>query len=110
MSTNEKADKPEKKDKISFTKELYPLIYAFGDVPTPRPDTVALVEQLTIDYLTNFLEKSKKLTSNNKPRVEEMLFVIRNDDKKLSRVEGLLYMNEELKKARKAFDVDDTDT
>ena len=73
-------------------------------------DTVALVEQLTIDYLTNFLEKAKKLTSNNKPRVDEMLFVLRNDDKKLSRVEELLYMNEELKKARKAFDVDETET
>lgn len=109
MSTSEKPDRTDKKDKISFTKELYPLIYAFGDVPTPRPDTVALVEQLTIDYLTTFLEKAKKITTNNKPRVEEMLFVLRNDDKKLSRVEGLLYMNEELKKARKAFDVDDTD-
>lgn len=105
----EKTDKSEKKDKISFTKELYPLIYAFGDVPTPRPDTVALVEQLTIDYLTNFLEKAKKLSSNNKPRVEEMMFVLRNDDKKLTRIEELLYMNEELKKARKAFDVEDTD-
>ena len=105
----EKIDKSEKKDKISFTKELYPLIYAFGDVPTPRPDTVALVEQLTIDYLTNFLEKTKKLSSNNKPRVEEMMFVLRNDDKKLTRIEELLYMNEELKKARKAFDVEDTD-
>jgi len=36
--------------------------------------------------------------------VEDMIFLIRKDPKKYSRVKELLLMNEELRKARKAFD------
>ena len=36
--------------------------------------------------------------------VEDIIFIIRKDPKKYSRVKELLLMNEELRKARKAFD------
>lgn len=36
--------------------------------------------------------------------VEDIVFLIRKDTKKYSRVKELLMMNEELRKARKAFD------
>ena len=36
--------------------------------------------------------------------VEDIVFLIRKDAKKFSRVKELLLMNEELRKARKAFD------
>jgi transcription initiation factor TFIID subunit 13 len=42
-----------------------------------------------------------------KLRTEDLLFVLRNDPKKHARVEELLYMNEDLKRARKAFEVDE---
>ena len=35
------------------------------------------------------------------------MFCVRKEPKKLARVEELLYMNEELKKARKAFEVEE---
>ena len=37
-------------------------------------------------------------------QVEDIIFLIRKDARKYSRVRELLMMNEELKKARKAFD------
>lgn len=37
-------------------------------------------------------------------QVEDLIFLIRKDPRKYSRVKELLMMNEELKKARKAFD------
>ena len=37
-------------------------------------------------------------------QVEDMIFLIRKDSRKYARVKDLLMMNEELKKARKAFD------
>jgi len=40
-------------------------------------------------------------------RMEDLLHVLRRDPKKLARLEELLYMNEELKKARKAFDLEE---
>lgn len=40
-------------------------------------------------------------------KTEDLLFIMRKDKKKYSRMEELLYMNEELKKARKAFEADE---
>ena len=37
-------------------------------------------------------------------QVEDIIFMIRKDSRKYARVKELLMMNEELKKARKAFD------
>lgn len=37
-------------------------------------------------------------------QVEDIVFLVRKDPKKYARVKELLMMNEELKKARKAFD------
>jgi len=46
-------------------------------------------------------------TPNLKLRTDDLLHVLRHDPKKLARVEELLFMNEELKKARRAFDIDE---
>lgn len=35
------------------------------------------------------------------------MHVLRHDGKKVARVEELLFMNEELKRARKAFDIEE---
>lgn len=40
-------------------------------------------------------------------RTDDLLHVLRHDEKKLARVEELLFMNEELKRARKAFDIEE---
>jgi len=37
-------------------------------------------------------------------QVEDIVFLVRKDQRKFTRVKDLLTMNEELKKARKAFD------
>ena len=37
-------------------------------------------------------------------QVEDIVFLVRKDQRKYARVKDLLTMNEELKKARKAFD------
>ena len=37
-------------------------------------------------------------------QVEDVLYLVRQDNRKYARVKDLLMMNEELKKARKAFD------
>lgn len=42
-----------------------------------------------------------------KLRTDDLLFVLRKDPKKHARVEELLFMNEELKKARKAFEMEE---
>lgn len=41
---------------------------------------------------------------NGRVQVEDIMYLARKDKKKYARVKELLNMNEELKKARKAFD------
>lgn len=85
------------------------MMYGFGDDASPRSDTVDLVEDLTIEYLYDLLHEAHKvaLQHGGKVRTEDLMFVLRKDTKKYTRVEELLFMNEELRKARRAFETDD---
>ncbi len=60
---------------------------------------------LFTSYLVLFqTEKALDVSKAGKITVEDLIFVIRKDTKKYSRVKELLLMSEELRKARKAFD------
>ena len=37
-----------------FYKDLRLLMYAFGDEPNPNPESVAVLEEMTVDFLTDF--------------------------------------------------------
>lgn len=83
-------------------------MYGFGDAENPLPETVDLVEELTIDYLTKFAKKAMEAANRRgKLQTEDLLYVIRHDEKKLARCLELLEMNEQLKEARKNFDTTD---
>ena len=49
-------------------------------------------------------KKAMEIGKSGRIIVEDLIFLIRKDPKKYSRVKELLLMNEELRKARKAFD------
>lgn len=67
-------------------------------------ETAELVEDLAIDFITEMTLKSMDVGKKGKVHVEDIIYTIRKDPKKYARVKDLLTMNEELKKARKAFD------
>jgi len=93
----------EKKKKI-FTKELRCMMYGFGDEQNPYSESVDLLEDLVIEYITEMTKRAMDVGKAGKIAVEDMIFLIRKDPKKYSRVKELLLMSEELRKARKAFD------
>ena len=45
-----------------------------------------------------------ELNKQNKVTVDDLLYILRKDTRKYTRAKDLLRMNEELKRARKAFD------
>eukprot|EP00795_Rhopilema_esculentum_P017381 gene17381-8976_t len=51
-------------------------------------------------------QKAMQIGKKGRVHVEDIVFLIRRDPKKYARVKELLTMNEELKKARKAFDAE----
>lgn len=67
-------------------------------------ETAELVEDLAIDFITEMTLKAMEVGKKGKVHVEDIIYTIRKDAKKYARVKDLLTMNEELKKARKAFD------
>ncbi|PJF17832.1 Transcription initiation factor IID, 18kDa subunit domain-containing protein [Paramicrosporidium saccamoebae] len=82
------------------------MLFGFGDSNNPRQDTVELVEELVIEYLTDTITAAARI-SQTRVRTDDLLHVLRHDEKKLARVEELLYMNEVLDRVRKAFDSDE---
>ncbi|TYH11505.1 hypothetical protein ES288_A07G263400v1 [Gossypium darwinii] len=84
------------------------MMYGFGDDPNPLPETVTLVEEIVVEYVTDLAHKAQDIGSKRgKLSVEDFLFLIRKDLPKLNRCMELLSMQEELKQARKAFEVDE---
>ncbi|KAI5056871.1 hypothetical protein GOP47_0028689 [Adiantum capillus-veneris] len=91
-----------------FTRELRIMMYGFGDDPDPIPETVSLVEDILVDYVTEMVHKAQDIASRRgKLTTEDLMFLVRKDARKFARVKELLAMNEELKRARKAFEVDE---
>ncbi|KAJ7524568.1 hypothetical protein O6H91_17G011900 [Diphasiastrum complanatum] len=84
------------------------MMYGFGDDPDPIPETVMLMEDILIDYITDMIHKSQDVASRRgKLSTEDIMFLVRKDARKFARVKELLAMNEELKRARKAFEIDE---
>ena len=94
------------KKKRLFTKELRCMLYGFGDDQVPYTETVELLDDLLIQYITNMTVKAMNVGKKGRVHVEDIVYLIRKDPKKYARVKELLTMNEELKKARKAFDAE----
>ncbi|TYH48917.1 transcription initiation factor TFIID subunit 13 isoform X2 [Gossypium hirsutum] len=87
-----------------FQKDLQHMMYGFGDDPNPLPETVALVEDIVVEYAHKAQDIGSK---RGKLSVDDFLYLIRKDLPKLNRCTELLSMQEELKQARKAFEVDE---
>ncbi|KAF8402759.1 hypothetical protein HHK36_010849 [Tetracentron sinense] len=83
------------------------LVYSLF-VLQPLPETVALMEDIAVEYITDLVHNAQDVASKRgKLLTEDFVFLIRQDMPKLHRCSELLSMNEELKQARKAFEVDE---
>jgi transcription initiation factor TFIID subunit 13 len=92
------------KRKRLFGKELRLMMYGFGDDQNPFTESVDMLEDLVIQFINDIANKAQDIGRNGKISVEDVIHIVRKDQRKYSRVRDLLSMNEELKKARKAFD------
>jgi transcription initiation factor TFIID subunit 13 len=80
------------------------MMYGFGDDQNPYTESVDMLEDLVIFYITEVICKALDVGKSGRIQVEDIMYLARKDAKKFARVKDLLSMNEELKKARKAFD------
>jgi len=87
-----------------FSKELRCMMYGFGDDQNPYTETVDMLEDLVIQFISEIAHKAMEIGRPQRVSVEDVMHLVRRDPRKYARVKDLLIMNEELKKARKAFD------
>lgn len=98
---------PENKDKDRkrlFSKELRCMMYGFGDDLNPYTETVDMIEDLVLKFINDIAIRALNFGSTDRISIEDLLFILRKDTKKYSRLKDLLNMNQELRQARKAFD------
>ncbi|GAV82533.1 TFIID-18kDa domain-containing protein, partial [Cephalotus follicularis] len=108
VGSSQQSETSFKRKRGVFQKDLQHMMYGFGDDPNPLPETVALVEDILVEYVTDLAHKAQDFGSKRgKLSVEDFLYLIRKDLPKLNRCTELLSMQEELKQARKAFEVDE---
>ena len=90
-----------------FHKDLPPMMYGFGDARAPLPQTVQMMEELVVDYITDILrqaaaaaeQRSWATCGSTSTQIAErdLLFLLRKDRKRLDRVLSLLDVYEEQK-------------
>jgi len=97
-------DAPLEKRKKMFTKELRCMMFGFGDDQNPYSESVDMLEDLVVEFISEMTKKSMEVGRPGRISVEDVIYLIRKDSKKFSRVKELLLMSEALRKARKAFD------
>lgn len=94
-----------KEKKPNFLREIRVLMYAHGDVTHPRYDTAETLHGYLIGYLTTLLLKAKDVSkARGRTKTDDLLYTVKRDRRKYTRVKELLATNEELKRARKPFD------
>jgi len=88
------------------------MMFGFGDVANPLPQSTQLMEDLVTDYVQQILHKAsavseerhrqlKRGTESLRVRERDLLFVLRKDQKRYNRVNELLKAWEEQKEARR---------
>lgn len=83
------------------------MMYGFGDSETSRKDTSECLHSYLLGYLRNLLIKTQNMAKiKGKTKTDDLLYIIKKDRRKYLRVKELLLTNEELKNARKAFDIE----
>ncbi|KAJ7343445.1 transcription initiation factor IID, 18kD subunit-domain-containing protein [Mycena albidolilacea] len=92
----------------SFTKELKNLMYGFGDDRNPANDTVNVMEEILIEYITDVCQTAGAQTKRVRLSIEDLRRALSRppDAKKLARMEELLFMQEDIKRARAQFSED----
>ena len=102
--SNKKADSETQNDtekNMSFAADLKHLMFAFGDVENPDPDSLQLLEDYVIEYIQNISINAFRRSKNrgaNEIKLRDLVAVVKNDRKKYYRIPPLITTYENFRK------------
>lgn len=94
-----------------FPRDVSSLLYAYGDVAQPLPETVQCLDELVSGYLVDVCSSAYRTAQNsqrNKLKLEDFRFAIRHDPIKLGRADELIATNKLITEAKKQFNGSDS--
>jgi len=83
------------------------MMYAFGDVESPSNDTVNVLEDILVEYITDVCTTAHLVSTNRgRLRIEDIRYALRTParSKQLGRVDELLILQSEITKAKRMID------
>ncbi|QLL34673.1 hypothetical protein HG536_0H00480 [Torulaspora globosa] len=89
-----------------FSKDVSSLLYAYGDVAQPLPETVQCLDELVSGYLVDVCSNAFRVAQGSrrsKLKLEDFKFAIRHDPVKLGRAEELIATNKLITEAKRQF-------
>ncbi|KAH9005278.1 TFIID-domain-containing protein [Lactarius hatsudake] len=103
--TSSRGYKKQSNFKGLFTKELRNLMFGFGDDRNPSNDTVNVMEEILVEYIADVCQTALAPTKKSRLSIEDFRRALSRpaDAKKLARMEELLFMQEDIKRARAQF-------
>ncbi|KEH43209.1 transcription initiation factor TFIID subunit [Medicago truncatula] len=77
-ASSQPPDTSSKRRRGVFQRELQHMMYGFGDDPNPLPESVALMDDIVVEYITELVHKAQDIGSQRgKLSVEDFLYLIR---------------------------------
>ncbi|CAO1619976.1 unnamed protein product [Sympodiomycopsis kandeliae] len=104
-----------------FAKDLPSMMYGFGDAREPDAQSIEVMEALTINFLTDLCHRCRPApysfpasrgyaySNRAKVKIDDIRFALRKDEKKLARLEELLYLEGIINGAKKILSTDVVD-
>ena len=92
-----------KKRRGLFTEDLRRIMYGYGDDADPLKETVNIVEDIVIEYISEMTQKAMEQGGEGhkgKVHVNDLLSLVRRHPRKYARATELLRVDREIKKAR----------
>ncbi|KAK7948507.1 transcription initiation factor IID [Apiospora hydei] len=91
-------------------KDLSALMYAYGDVPQPLPDTVRVMDEIMTEFLEGVCFEASQhaqYASRQKLKFDDFEFSLRRNPQYLGRVAAMVEKRKHIKEMRRAFQPDD---
>lgn len=101
-----------------YTRSVPMMMYGFGDARFPDHQSVDLMENLVVGFLTDLCHRCRPApyhfpasrnypyTTRAKVKIDDLKFALRKDEKKLARLEELVYLEGVISGAKKILSLD----
>ncbi|KAI1118041.1 transcription initiation factor IID, 18kD subunit-domain-containing protein [Nemania sp. NC0429] len=92
------------------SKEIATLLYAYGDVRDPIPETVRVLDEIVTEFLEGVCFEASRhaqVAGRQKLKFDDFEFALRRNPQYLGKVKAMIEKRQTIKEMRKTFNQDD---